>query len=279
MKHIYIIILTAAILTGGIFLPFVRGDYDHFSVGLSFIFQFAAFASLLLVPVGLIWCLVNFVKRKSKQQQAYPVYLRKLSFAIAILIIVAAALGAFASHNRFFAIIIAGIGIYTLFMVHKKGKQAKVSDSKKFHSTPYYFIFIPLAVVGMRVACFEKIKDKSTLFVIKQSEALINDIEAYKKTNGHFPVSLQSTIEDYHTGVAGIPRFHYEPRGNAYNLYFVQTSDMIGTEEIVMYNKLDEQEMTVHNQDLLRIPYNNIVHGHYKVAALPNQHWKIFYFD
>jgi len=54
---------------------------------------------------------------------------------------------------------------------------------------------------------------------------------------------------------------------------------MLGTEEIVMYNKLDEQEMTVHNQDLLRIPYNNISHGHHKVVQLPDQHWKIFYFD
>ncbi len=115
--------------------------------------------------------------------------------------------------------------------------------------------------------------------MIQQSEQLITDIEAYKKTNGHYPVSLHSTIEDYHTEVSGIPRFHYELKGDAYNLYFEQISNMLGTEEIVMYNKLDEQEMTVHNQDLLRIPYNNIIHGYHKVRELPQKHWKIFYFD
>jgi hypothetical protein len=143
----------------------------------------------------------------------------------------------------------------------------------------YYFILVPLTVLFIRMTFLEKVKNKSTDFVIKQSVQLIQDIETYKKTNGQYPSSLQSTIEDYKTSVSGIERFHYEPNGDAYNLYFEQFSDMIGTQEIVMYNKLDEHEMTVHNQDLLRIPYNSILHGHHKVIQMPKQHWKIFYFD
>ncbi len=54
---------------------------------------------------------------------------------------------------------------------------------------------------------------------------------------------------------------------------------MIGTQEIVMYNKLGEHEMTVHNQDLLRIAPENIRRGYHAVAELPNPHWKVFYFD
>lgn len=274
MKHIFIILLTVAILVAGVFLPFVQGDYDFFSVGLSFIFQFVAFASLLFVPIGLISWLLNFVKRKNNQQKKYPRYLRNVILVITIIIILAAALGAYASHNRFAAFFILAIGAL-LFIIRKKINLQPVPNN----IMPYYLIIIPLTVVGIRLAYFEKAKDKSTLFVIKQSEVLINDIEAYKKKNGHYPISLQSTIEDYHTGISGIPRFHYELKGNAYNLFFAQTSDMLGTEEIVMYNKLGEQEMTVHNQDLLRIPYNSILHGHHKVVQMPNQHWKIFYFD
>ncbi len=274
MKHTIIIIVTVAILVAGTFLPFVHGDYDYFSVGLSFILQFAVFTSLLLVPVGLIWYFLNLKNAGSAQQRNYPRYLSNIVLVISIIIMLAAALGAFASHNRFSAIAIFGTGIF-LFMIRKKIKIPAIPNN----IIPYYLIIIPLAVAGIRFAYFKKAKARSTLFVIKQSEVLINDIEAYRKINGHYPVSLHSTIEDYHTGVSGIPRFHYELKGDAYNLFFAQTSDMLGTEEIVMYNKLDEHEMTVHNQDLLRIPYNSIFHGHHKVVQLPNQHWKIFYFD
>jgi hypothetical protein len=41
------------------------------------------------------------------------------------------------------------------------------------------------------------------------------------------------------------PGFHYERNGDGLNTYFEQTSEMLGTEEIVMYNKLGECEMTV----------------------------------
>jgi len=55
--------------------------------------------------------------------------------------------------------------------------------------------------------------------------------------------------------------------------------DRIGTQEIVMYNPLDEHEMTVHNQDLLRIAPQNILRGYHEEADLQQLHWKIFYFD
>ncbi|MGC4127998.1 MAG: hypothetical protein QM564_00240 [Bergeyella sp.] len=274
MKHIIKILSAIVILFTGIFLPFFHGDYDYFAVGISYIFQFAVFSSLLLVPIGLIWLLLNITNRKNKQTVKSPLYLKRAIFVIAIIIILASALGAFASDNRFSAIAILGMGIF-LFLIRKKVNLHPVPNS----IIPYYLIIIPLTVVSIRLAYFEKVKDKSTDFVIQQSEQLIADIEAYKNTNGHYPYSLLSAIEDYHTEVSGIPRFYYEVKGNAYNLYFEQTSNMLGTEEIVMYNKLDEQEMTVHNQDLLRIPYDNIIHGHHKVLELPQKHWKIFLFD
>ena len=194
---------------------------------------------------------------------------------IATIIVLATALGAFASNNRFSAIIILGGGIF-LFIFRKKIKTLfYVADNIK----PYYFIFIPLTVLVIRMTFLETVKNKTTDFVIQQSEQLIQDIEAYKKTNGHYPVSLLSTIEDYKPRVSGIPRFHYERSGEAYNIYFEQTSEMLGTEEVIMYNKLDEHEMTVHNQDLLRIAPENILRGYHKETDLPQPHWKVFYFD
>jgi hypothetical protein len=270
------LLFVIAVLTG-IFLPYFHGDYDRFAVGISYILQFASFTSLLLVPVGLVWCVKNFMNR-NKGIATYPIYIRTITLIIVVLMFLAAALGSLASDNRFFAIIILGTGALVLLNLRKKGKELKPQNST-YSYMPYYFIFIPLTVVFIRLTYFEKVKDQSTNFVIKQSKLLIHDIESYKKTNGHYPISIQSTIEDYHTSVSGIQRFYYEPNGNAYNLYFEQVSNMLGTQEIVMYNKLGEHEMTVHNEDLLRIAPENIIRGYHKVADLPQQHWKIFYFD
>lgn len=276
MKHFFVIVSLIAIILVGIFLPYIHGDYDFFAVGLSYIFQFAAFISLLFVPLGIIWFLLNLIKGKNTEGVKYPRYIRKSAFVVKVIIVLASALGAFASNNRFSAIIILAIGFLTLFIFHKRIKDLY---SLPDNIAPYYFIFIPLSIVFLRLTYLEKVKDNATDFVITQSEQLIQDIEEYKKINGHYPISLLSTIEDYKPLVSGIPRFHYELNGDAYNIYFEQVSNMLGTEEIVMYNKLGEHEMTVHNQDLLRIAPSSISRGYHKVSDHPKKDWKIFYFD
>lgn len=273
MKLFLFILLIIVCIVTGIFLPYIHGDYDYFAIGLSHIFQFAAFASLLLVPIGLIWIILALARRKKTEAMIYSSLFKRLTLAVSGIIILAAALGSFVSHNRFSAIIILGIGAYFLFKISRGVKALNTSRA------PYYFFFIPLAVVCFRMAFLEKVKNKSTDFVIHQSAALIEDIEAYKRINGHYPISLQSTIEDYKTFVSGIERFHYELNGEAFNLYFEQFSDIIGTQEIVMYNPLDEHEMTVHNQDLLRIDPDHIFRGYHQVVKLPQSNWKAFYFD
>src|SRR5688572_11623620 len=278
MKHVFLILLVITIMVIGVFLPFIHGDYDYFSVGISSAIQFAAFASLLLIPIGLIWCLMDFFKRNHETVR-HPARFRKIALGITVIIILAAALGAFASNNRFSAIIILLAGPFILSRINKKRKELKSENTVRNSITPYYLIFIPMVVISIRLTLFEQFKNQSTDYVIQQSEQLIQDIESYKKTNGHYPLSLLSTIEDYRTNVSGIDRFHYELKGDAYNLYFEQFSEMLGTEEIVMYNKLDEHEMTVHNQDLLRIPDQQIIRGYHQVKKLPQSHWKIFYFD
>ena len=60
---------------------------------------------------------------------------------------------------------------------------------------PYYFIFILLTVFLIRMTFLESVKNKATDFIIQQSERLMQDIEAYKKANGQYPVSLLSTID------------------------------------------------------------------------------------
>jgi len=61
MKHVFLILLTIVIVLTGIFLPYIHGDYDYFAAGLFYICQFAAFASLLLIPIVLI-CLITILR-------------------------------------------------------------------------------------------------------------------------------------------------------------------------------------------------------------------------
>lgn len=271
MTHPSLILLIILALLTGIVLPYIPGEYDHFAAGISSVLQFASFATLLFVPAGIYLYIRNSHRR---QTTGMPTFAKTAVFTIAIIVIMAGALGALVVNNRFSAIIICIAGVLLPGLNRKKFYSL---FSKVF--MPYYLVIIPLVVVTVRLTFLEKIKNNSTAFVIQQCEPLIRDIELYKTKNGHYPLSLLSTIEDYKPGISGISRFYYEPKGNAYNIFFEQLSTMVGTQEFVMYNKLNEQEMTVHNQDLLRIPYNNIFHGHHKVAQLAIPHWKIFYFD
>lgn len=75
---------------------------------------------------------------------------------------------------------------------------------------------------------------------------------------------------------SGIPHFHYVRNSEANNIYFEQTSEMLGTEEVVMYNKLDGHEMTVHNLNLLHIAPKRILRDYHKEIDLLRYTGKYF---
>ncbi len=118
---------------------------------------------------------------------------------------------------------------------------------------------------------------------IRNSARLIADIEQYRAVHGRYPESLLSVWEDYVPGVIGIKEYHYEPSGDAYNLFFEQFALQFGTREFVMYNPRDQQVMTSHKMDLLQLTPQELAleqsRGHYAVHDAPHPHWKYFWFD
>ena len=98
---------------------------------------------------------------------------------------------------------------------------------------------------------------------------MIADIEQYRAAHGRYPASLLSVWEDYLPGVIGIKEYHYEPSGDAYNLFFEQFALHFGTREFVMYNPRDQQAMTSHKLDLLQLTPQELAleqtRGHYAV--------------
>jgi len=280
-RHFIKIILSILIISFLIFLPYFPGDYDEMATILSAQAQVLGITALLLVPVGIVWLIYELVQRNKDLHQASKIRYR---FAIIVLIIscligLATTITGFASSPTLgFITLVVYIYLFIIFLRWiKRGKETKTG----FNPVPFYLIFIPAVVAFLRFMFIDTATEFSRLHAIKNSEPLIRDIEAYHVKNGHYPISLLSLWEDYKPSVIGIKRFYYEPYGNSYNLYFEQFSGELGIKEIVMYNKLDEQEFSSHNSDLLLLSPEQIKlqRGYISVHDLPKPHWKYFWFD
>lgn len=113
---------------------------------------------------------------------------------------------------------------------------------------------------------------------IRNSAALIADIEQYRVANGRYPLSIVSVHPDYKPEVIGVKRYYYEASGEAYNLLFEHHSFSLGTVEIVMHNPLDQQVMTSHALDRLQLTPAQLApdqtRGQYAVRDTSHPHWK-----
>jgi hypothetical protein len=116
---------------------------------------------------------------------------------------------------------------------------------------------------------------------IANAAPLIADIEAYRAARGAYPLSLLATQRDYKPGIIGVDRYRYEPSGRAYNVLFELPSITPGTQEIIIYNPLDEQQVTAHPMDILQYTPEHLerTRGYYGSQAAPQPHWKYFWFD
>lgn len=283
LRHIIWILLLATVLVTAIFLPFLPGDYDSMAVPFSLMVQLAGFTGLPLAVIGLPW-LVYELNKKSRETDRR--YVGTYRFAMTALIFsslmaLGFALGAFATESRFlgFSILVFFGGVFVLLF--RKVRQWKDRQNRSFYPAPVYLVCLPLLLVSSRMMFIEEAIAYSRAQAIKQSEQIIQDIETYYKNNGHYPVSMLSVNKDYKVFVIGIKQFEYELNGEAYNLFFEQFAAPFGTKEIVMYNKLDQHEMTSHDQDLLLLDASNLnlQRGYFRKYDLPQPHWKYFWFD
>jgi len=282
IKHFILLVLIAFLLTGGMFLPFMPGEYDATAITFSLMVQLAGFTGLLLVVVAVPWLWYEIRKGGETGRRYKGTY----RFAMTTLILspipaLGIAVGAFATDNRFlgFGILILYVCIFVILL--KKVRLLKDNQNLPFCPAPAYLVCLPLVIVFVRYMYIEDAISYSRARAISQSEELIHDIEFYYKNNGQYPVSMLSVNKDYKTSVIGVKQYHYELNGESYNIFFEQFAEPFGTVEIVMYNKLDQHEMTSHDQDLLLLSRGSLnqQRGYFKSGNLPQPHWKYFWFD
>lgn len=267
--------VTAAIVLCTL-LPFLPGRYDSLAVPLSGMSQLFGKVGLLLVPVGALWMASGYWSRLAEKRYV---------FAIAGLIALSAVwvvvcLGALLSSLSL------GLGVLALsaYVVVRVSPQLRLLTSAAPRHTsaiPLQMLIVPVAVAFLQLVLARPATEFSRSRAIGNSAQLIADIETYHAVYGRYPTSLLSVWQDYSPSVIGIDEYHYEPSGDAYNLFFEQFTFQLGTREFVMYNPRDQQVMTSHRMDLLQLPPEQLEprRGYYAVHAAPQPHWKYFWFD
>ena len=140
---------------------------------------------------------------------------------------------------------------------------------------PFYLVCVPLVLVAFRATVLPRAAGWSRDRAIRHSATLIAEIESFRQRRGHYPVSLQSQSPDFPTGVVGIERFHYEPNGEAYNLFFVRPHIGLDAEEAVVFNPRDEHHFTAHALDILQYDGEqlDLRRGDRRRTQLAQPHW------
>jgi hypothetical protein len=269
---------TAGIALGAL-LPFLSGPYDSLAVPVSVMSRLLGTAGLVLVPVGAVWMASAYWSRLAGRQ--YGIAIAALIGSSVVWLIVS--LGALVSSGLVLGLGSLAVWIYVVSRALPRLKHLKSATPRPPSPVAFYLLIVPVAVALVQMAVVPPAVENSRSRAIRNSARLIADIEQYRTAHGRYPASLLSVWEDYLPQVIGIETYHYEPDGDAYNLFFEQAALQFGTREFVVYNPHDQQVVTSHKMDLLRLTPQELAlersRGHYAVHDAPYPHWKYFWFD
>lgn len=266
-------------------LPFLPGEYDGFAATLSAWSQVVGTAGLPLVPLGAIW-LAYELKRRQWRPDTRPAKdlghgLAQASLAVATLVALGFAGFAWGIVGRSLGFAVIVLWIYFAVRIAGRLKAMTHWEGRTFHPAPLYLVAVPIVAAVLTFTLVGRAVEFSRNRAIENSALLVADIERYRDANGHYPPSLLALHHDYKPLVVGIEKYHYEPNGEGYNVFFEQLSDRLGVREIVMYNTRDEHVMTSHAMDLLTLTPAELARqrGYNAVHNASRAHWKYFWFD
>ena len=180
------------------------------------------------------------------------------------------------SKNQLAMGVTLGVGaIILLRTAYRQSRSDWAHVAHKRNPIPFCLVCVPLILVTFRATVIPRAAGWSRDRAIQHSAVLIAEIESFRQRRGHYPVSLQSLNPDFPTGVVGIERFHYEPNGEAYNVFFVRPHIGLDAEEAVVFNPRDEHHFTSHALDILQYDDEllNLRRGDRRRTRLAQPHW------
>jgi hypothetical protein len=295
IRHLIRIAAITIVAVACMFYPFLPGRYDRLAVTLSLMAQLLGLAGLLLVPIGATWLIYELVRLRARGpgQREFDapsdkgMYFAMVALAASFVVAVVAALGAATQTGLSLGAFVLILWAYMAGRWMRRLWRSPSGTIRGFNYTPLYLILVPSILSIVRLAFLERAVEFSRNRAIAGSAEFINAIEAYHDRHGRYPLSLASSLSDYDPPVIGVERYHYEPSGRAYNVFFEQLTFPIGMREYVMYNPLDEHSLMVHDQDLLEATQAQIdaernyhvSHHAHNVRSPAPPHWKFFWFD
>ena len=273
IKHLLGIVTAIAFLVFCTLLPFLPGHHDPLAVPISSIALVAGALGLVLVPSGLLLIAANRIPALGQRR-----------YALSLLALVASSLvwgGVFLAalvQSFVLAFIVVVLWMFTTLKAW-----SSLRTTRGFKTLPYYLVAVPIGTALLQLTLVKPAVEYSRTRAINNSAPLIAAIEQHRTDNGRYPTSLQSVHADFLPNVIGIPEYHYESRGDSYNLFFEQFTYQLGAREFVMYNPKDEHVMTAHASDLLELTPSQLAlehtRGHYARFDMEYPHWKYFWFD
>lgn len=267
--------------------PFLPGPPNQLVHGLSILGQSAGFFGLLLIPIGVIWLILENGMLKKTQDINVIVRTRYCiglvsTIVMALICLILASLCAQNPVAGIAAVIPAGFIVYKSFTGLRKITSQSIPH---FLSMPFYLLTIPVIAFITRIYLIEPVSRMSREYAMERSEILINSIEEYKNSEGRYPESLADlggSDFDKATNpfVMGIQTFRYNHINNRYSLSFSQWLHLGSTEEIVLYDK-DNLRSSLSGQyamydykfDLCRIK------GAYEKQELGVENWQSYLID
>jgi hypothetical protein len=247
-----------------------------------------ATVSMLLVPLGALW-LVYELRKQVRRNRNLPGTNRGYYFALVSLILASILVILISLFTSFgigisLGVLILALWFYVVSRLLPELKLLKKAESENINPTPFYLILIPIIVLLFQLTLAIPVTEFSRNYAIARSAEFISDIEAYRTAHGQYPRSLLATWKDYYPSIVGVEKFHYAPRGDAYDLFFEQPRfllDNLGTREFVVYNPLDEHTIISHTSWILLLPPEElqVTQGWYAAHDAASPHWKYFWFD
>lgn len=264
-------VLFTTVLLLAMLLPYLPGQFDASAATLSLVIQVVSYVSLLFVPVALAW-MVN--RRRSNLWY-------RLTLVPAGLIVFITVLAAVAVNQLAMGVMLGIIAIMFLRDIHRRMRANMEAVDKTRNAIPLCLAFVPVVLVAFIASVLPRAAEWSRDRAIRHSATLIAEIDSFHQRRGHYPVSLQSLNRDVPTGVVGIERFHYEPNGEAYNLFFVRQHIELDAKEVVMFNPRDEHRFTSHELDILQYDGEQLAlrRGDRRRTPLAKPNWVSILFD
>lgn len=281
-KQLVTMLAAATLIVGCMFYPYLPGQYDGLAVTLSAMAQVFAIAGLLLVPLGMLWLIGEWRgKNAATTEKRFEYRCGVASLCLASVVFIAMALASAIDAHLSFGVCVLLLWACSVFRLVVWLRRRRHTNVRSFNPMPLYLIVLPLVAAGFKFTLVASAVEFSRQRAIDNCAGLIDDIERFRNAHGRYPHSLQSLNEDYKPRLVGVARYHYEPNGDGYNVYFKHFGTALDVWEIVMFNPRGEHQFTSHNADLLQYAPEQLARarGYFAVREAARPQWKYFLFD